>query len=245
MLRKAPWLAALFSYKPASVSEQAAVLASAFRGSIRWWLSQLRVLAMVVCCCLLAIPPVNAQAPDATADSVQVHQLNAEHLQAQGKYRLAISEWRIALRLSPEDRNLQRQLAAALFLSQDYKGVLPELQRLLTGNPGSANLNFFVGDCLFETEQIDRAIPYLTTALKLNPNLMPAHISLGLCYSRLGKWTEAIPHLNSGLPLDRDGALYYQLARGYAATGNPDLSKTMMARYQEIQKQAGASGEAR
>jgi hypothetical protein len=63
-------------------------------------------------------------------------------------------------------------------LTQDYKGVLPELQQFLKAEPRSANLNFFVGDCLLETARIKEAVPYLETSLKVDPKMLPAHVAV-------------------------------------------------------------------
>jgi predicted Zn-dependent protease len=175
-------------------------------------------------------------------ESAELHKFTAQKLRDEGRYQESAGEWRAAVRLSPSDRILRRELATALFLSQDYREVLPELQQLLRADPDSANLNFFVGDSLLETEQIDAAIPYLKAALELDPKLIPAHVALGLCYVHVGDPQRAIPHIKLGLKLDRDGSLYYQLARAYQATGQPGLAKPMMEKYQQLQKQASAAG---
>jgi predicted Zn-dependent protease len=171
----------------------------------------------------------------------ELHKSRAQELRQHGNYRESVEEWRAALKSSPGNRDLQNELAITLFLSQDYKGTLPELQELLKANTGSANLNFFVGDSLFETEQIEEAVPYLETALRLDPKLVPAHVALGLCYVRLGDGKKAIPHLKLGLKLDKDGSLYYQLARAYSQTGQLELAKMMMDKYQQLQKAGAAS----
>ena len=158
-------------------------------------------------------------------ESPESHRVEAQLLRAQGKYRQAVDEWRAALKFSPADRELQNQLAITLFLSQDYKGTLPELQQLLKAQPKSANLNFFVGDSLLETAQIEEAVPFLETALRLDPKLVPAHVALGLSYVRLGEGKKAIPQLKLGLQLDKDGSLYYQLARAYSRLARTNWQK--------------------
>lgn len=133
----------------------------------------------------------------------------------------------------PNSREYREFRGELLFLTEDYKGVLPELEKLERADPTSAKLNFFVGDGLFETQQIEEAVPYLVTALKLDPALRPADVSLGLAYMRLGEPEKAIPHLKKGLTLDRDGGLYYQLARAYQQTGEQELAQQMMRMFQQ------------
>lgn len=177
-------------------------------------------------------------------DSPQLHQVKAQILREQGKFHESAEEWRAVLKASPGDIDASHELAASLFLSQDYKNALPELQQFLAAEPESANLNFFVGDSLLQTEQVEQAVPYLEKALKLDPKLLPAHASIGLCYGRLGEPARAIPHLKAALEIDHDGSLHYQLARAYQATGQPVLAKAMMEKYQQLRKSAGATSPA-
>jgi tetratricopeptide (TPR) repeat protein len=81
--------------------------------------------------------------------------VKAQLLRQEHKYSESIDEWRAALKLAPTDRSIQRELATALFLSEDYRCILPELQQLLKAQPDSANLNFFVGDSLLEEDVPD------------------------------------------------------------------------------------------
>jgi len=174
-------------------------------------------------------------------DSAELHQVKAQLLHDQGKFRESADEWRTVLKFSPSDRNAQHELATSLYLSHDSQATLPELEQILKSEPDSANLNFFVGDSLLQSEQVEQAIPYLETAVKLDPKLLLAHASLGLCYARTGDLKGAIPHLKAALELDKDGSLHYQLARAYQATGQPTLAKTMMEKYQELRKNSAAT----
>jgi predicted Zn-dependent protease len=177
---------------------------------------------------------------DKLPESAGLHRAKAQLLRDERKYGESVEEWRAALRLSPDDRSLRRELAATLYFSQNYRAILPELEQLLKADPDSANLNFFVGDSLLETEQNEKAVPYLETALRLDPKLVPAHVALGMCYVRLDDAEKAIPHLKAGAALDKSGRLYYLLARAYKKTGQPELAKSMMDRYQQLQKASAA-----
>lgn len=169
-------------------------------------------------------------------ESPELHQVKARLMRDQGQFHEAAEEWRIVLRASPGDVDARHELATALYLSQDYKNVLPELEAFLKAEPGSANLNFFVGDSLLQTEQVPQALPYLLKALKIEPKLLAAHASIGLCYARANEPAKAIPHLKAALEIDNDGSLHYQLARAYQATGQPLLAKAMMTKYEQMKK---------
>jgi len=65
-----------------------------------------------------------------------------------------------------------------------------------------------------------------------------ARASLGLAYARTSQAERAIPHLKAALELDADGSLHYQLARAYQATGQAELAKPILQKYQELQQRA-------
>lgn len=178
---------------------------------------------------------------DTFADSSELHEVKAKLLQNEHHYADAVRELRAALVLRPADPNLQRELATALFLTENYSEILPELEELLKREPKSANLNFFVGDSLLETDHAQEAAPYLETALTLDPNLTPAHVALGMCYAHLGNDLKALPHLEAGIGLDTDGRVHYLLARAYKKAGQLGRAQQMMNEYKQIKAATGAS----
>ncbi|MFZ0589954.1 MAG: tetratricopeptide repeat protein [Bryobacteraceae bacterium] len=168
-------------------------------------------------------------------DSVQIHALKANILRGHRQYLEAVNEWRAALKLAPGDPRLEHELAAALFLANDYKTLIPMLQSELAKGDRSADTNFMLGESFLRSEQPDKAIPYLEAALKAQPSMKPADASLGLALALVNKPVEAIPHLEKALDLDDDGSLHYQLARAYQAKGDTQRARQLMTQYQQIQ----------
>ncbi len=175
--------------------------------------------------------------------SAQMHELRAEIARGQGQHLESVKEWRAALELMPGDPRLRQELAASLFMAQDYRASLAEAEGLLKGRPSSAELNFIAGDSLLRLEDPEKAVPYLREALHSNPQLLAADASLGLALSRLGKHAEAVPLLEKALELDDDGSLYYQLGRAYQAMGSREKAAAAMAKYQEVLKKNLAEKE--
>jgi tetratricopeptide (TPR) repeat protein len=173
---------------------------------------------------------------EALPESVELHAWRATQAHSRSHDLEAATEWRAALKLSPGNHNLERELATSLFLAHDYSSAVPmiEIQMKLDGN--SPELNFMMGESLLRIEQPDNAVPYLETALRENPNMLPARASLGLSLAKLKRDREAIPHLEAALEMDDDGALHYQLAQAYERTGNSARAEALMAQYQDIQK---------
>ncbi len=176
--------------------------------------------------------------------SLEQHELKANIYNGQKKYADAVEEWREALKLSPTDKQIQKQLAISLKFSQDYGAALPILQRLLEGQPASAELSFLVGETLVDLQRVEEAIPVLKHALARDPKLLAAHKALARAYLAAGSAAQAIPHLQAALATDEDGSLHYQLASAYQASGQPSLSKQALLKYQKIQGSAVATREA-
>jgi superkiller protein 3 len=172
------------------------------------------------------------------APSVELHQLKAHIYENQKRYSEATGEWRQALRLSPGNRQIQKELALSLKFSQDYGAALPLFQELLRQQPASAELNFLVGDTMLNLQRSEDAIPFLQRAVDHNAKLLTAHKSLARAELAVGKTVEAIPHLRAALATDEDGSLHYQLARAYQAGGQPELAKQILVSYQKHQHSA-------
>ncbi len=175
--------------------------------------------------------------------STEQHELKAHIFIGQKRYADAAQEWREAFKLSPLDKQIQKQLAISLKFSQDYAGALPLLQGLLHGQPASAELNYLTGETLLDLQRAEEAIPLLRHAVERDPKLVGAHKALARGYLAAGKARDAIPHLKAALAADEDGSLHYQLARAYQVTGQPGLAKEMLADYEKTQRSAAEATE--
>ncbi len=176
--------------------------------------------------------------------SAEQHELKAQIYSGQKRYSEASGEWREALKLSPGDPLIQKQLAISLKFSQDYRGALSVFQDLLRRQVGSAELNFLTGDTLLDLQRAEEAIPLLKRAVLHDPKLLSAHKSLARAYLAAGESSEAVPHLKLALPTDADGSLHYQLAKAYQETGRADLSKPLLEEYEKLRAATAADKEA-
>ena len=212
---------------------------------------------LLVCLWLVAIPAVPAQTGELAQKSQHAHEMMAagKFEQAISLYReliqaapkdpgLKLEAWRAALKLAPDDPEIETQLAFALNEAGDYTAAQTILQPLRERHPGSAMINYLLGDTLFKLQRPAQAISYLEKAVAQNPHLLTAQSSLARAYVQIGAPAKAIPHLKADLPTDEDGSLHYQLARAYAATGQPQLGQEILKQYQEIQRAQAAEREA-
>ena len=176
--------------------------------------------------------------------SVELHQLKANIFNNQKKYSEAAGEWHEALKLSPGDAELQRQLAISLKLGHDYSAALELFKNLLRQQPASAELNYLTGDTLLALQRAEEAIPLLKRAAIHDPKSLAVHKSLARADLAAGRVMDAIPHLKAALPTDDDGSLHYQLAQAYQASGQHGLATKTLAEYETIQRSAAAAREA-
>ncbi len=176
--------------------------------------------------------------------SAEMHELMAGVYGNHRQYKESANEWQAALKLSPGDPRIQRELAIALKLSGDNQGAQALLEGLVRGEPNSAELNYLLGDTLLNLQQADAAVPLLKKAVEREPKLLAAHSSLARAYIQIGQDRQAIPHLKAALPADKDGSLHYQLARAYQTSGQQQLADKLLRDYQEIRKSAAAERQA-
>ena len=173
--------------------------------------------------------------------SAEQHELKAHIYTGQRKYSEAAAEWKAALKFSPGDKQIEKQLAINLKFSQDYAEALPLFQELLRGHPSSPELNYLTGETLLDLQRAEESIPLLRAAVVRDPKLLPAQKALARAYLAAGKSEEAIPHLKAALATDEDGSLHYQLARAYQASGQAELSQKVLAEYQKMQRSSSES----
>jgi tetratricopeptide (TPR) repeat protein len=196
-----------------------------------------------------AVRAYNAMALDAFRKlgtlpaSAELHEIEAELHRNAGRYKESIASWQEALRLSPGDAGLKRELAATFYMAREYDQAEAALREEARKDPQAADVQFMLGDSILNQQRAADAIPFLRRAVELDPKYLPAHAALARGYGQTGEPEKAIPHLEQALPVDADGALHYQLARAYQAAGRAEEAKRLLVRYQELQKQAAPDAE--
>jgi tetratricopeptide (TPR) repeat protein len=176
--------------------------------------------------------------------SVETHELRARIESKRRQYAEAAKQWREALKLSPGNAHIRKELAIALFHMGDLEEARALFDGLLQLEPDDPDLNYFLGDTLLNSQNPQQAIPYLEKAIRRNPQLLGAQKSLGLAYMQTGQAAKAISHLKQALPIDEDGSVHYQLGRAYQLQGQQELARVMFARYAARQREQQAENRA-
>lgn len=170
--------------------------------------------------------------------SVELHALKARIQSEHKEYREAAEQWEEALKLSPGNRRIQKELALSVSLSGDNARAEALLRGLIKDEADSPEVNYLLGNTLLSQQKPDEAIPYLEKAVGRQPQLLTAQDALARAYLQIGRSAEAIPHLKAALPADQNGSLHYQLARAYQMSGQQELARTTLAEYERITKAA-------
>jgi tetratricopeptide (TPR) repeat protein len=172
------------------------------------------------------------QLPRSRESCIHAAELRAES----GEWVEAAKEWREALKIAPDDRQVQVGLVWALYGARDYTAALALIDSMYEDDVDSAELKFLTGACWLNLEQPEKSIPYLKEAIRADENLLSAQAALGQALLRTGKAKEAIPHLKAALSIDKDGSGHFQLFRAYGAAGQTEAAKQALSDYKEFAK---------
>ena len=168
----------------------------------------------------------------------EIHELLGFSYRAQQRDTESADEFQKALLIDPENRELKKEWATALWLSGECVQAMPILEQLLQSSPSSTQLNHVLGDCLVQEKHPQEALLYLNRALKVDPGFLPAQASIGRAYLHLNRYSQAILHLKEALALN-DKATVFQLAQAYKKSGDEKTAN----RYLQEYKRYGSSSE--
>jgi predicted Zn-dependent protease len=167
--------------------------------------------------------------PEATLAEVQVLRAQRRYAESKEALQEAAEAW-------PADPRLRQELAKLLFIGREYDAARPLLEELLRQQPDSPEAHLLLGELWVEQRKPEEAIPHLEKAAVAGPLQLRARAALGRAYLDAGQAEKAVPHLEAALATDEDGALRFQLARAYQATGQADRARAMRQEFQEIQR---------
>jgi Flp pilus assembly protein TadD len=135
----------------------------------------------------------------------------------------AIAEYRIVIRLQPDDFSAHLGLGLALATKGDLEGAIAEFRTAIHLQSDDADAPcFHIGDALVEKGNLDGVIAEFRTAIRLRSNDDLAHLGLGLALEmkgdRLGALDE-IEKVRERFPTDSMIAEAYERIRRKAGNG--------------------------
>jgi len=160
--------------------------------------------------------------------SYQVHLLNAEALETQGKWDEAAAEYKKILDLNPLLPGVHARLGRALLarpqpspeiVAQAKKSFEDELEI----DPKNASAEYVLGELARQDNDFPAAIRHYTRATNLDRGFAEAYLGLGMSLVSAKRFSEAIPPLETYEKLAPDSPTgHYQLALAYSGMGRRD-----------------------
>jgi len=157
--------------------------------------------------------------------SYQVHQLNAETLESQGKWDEAAAEYRKILEINPLVPGIHARLGRALLsktplTSEIVEEVKRNFEQELEIDPNNASAEYVLGDLAKNENDTSAAIRHFSRATKLDTGFSDAYLALGMALVSAKRFQEAIPPLEAYEKLAPDSPTgHFQLALAYAGVG--------------------------
>lgn len=146
------------------------------------------------------------------------------------KYDLAIGYLNDALKLQPDEFQLQLDLAIALFRRGEEKKASDVINAALASRPKDPQAHNLMGRIFLLQEDFPRAIQELRTALSLQDDLETTYF-LGLAYLKLHKLSEAAELFRKmQSSVDDSAALHVLFGRAYLLANFPEPAVTEFQR---------------
>ena len=154
----------------------------------------------------------------------QVHQLNAEAMEAQEKWDEAAEEYRMVLKTDPSLPGIHYRLGRLLLSKPETPTAKAEARKEfeeeLKVNPSSAGAEFVLAELARQAENYPEAIDRFTKATKLDAMFADAFIGLGRSLLDAQKGAEAVPPLERAEKLQPDNpTVHFLLANAYRRSG--------------------------
>lgn len=178
--------------------------------------------------------------------SFQVHELNAEALEIQGKWAEAAAEYQKILDINPMLPGVHARLGRA-YLSKpqpspdDVAKAKKAFEEEIEIDPRNAGAEFVLGQLAADSGDSSGAIQHFTKATKLDSNFSEAFLGLGTSLNSAKRFADAIPPLETYEKMAPDSPTgHYQLAVAYAGAGR----KADANREAQLQRQSSEALEA-
>ncbi len=130
----------------------------------------------------------------------------AGELARKGEYAAALSEWRKAVELDPEDGQARYHLAFALDKQGHLDEAIAQYQKAVEFNPNNAAAYSNLAVDLTRAGKLADGIDSYEKSLEINPKNSLAESNLAAALIEAGRTQEAVGHINKALELDPEFA---------------------------------------
>jgi tetratricopeptide (TPR) repeat protein len=183
-------------------------------------------------------------------NSAQAHELNAESLEMQGKWKEAAKEYQMVLQKNPQQPGIHFRVGRLLLSEPNppadaAEQAKKEFEQELQIDPSNAGAEYVLGELARESQQWDDAVSHFTRAAKLDSNFGDAYLGWGVALVSTKKFSDAVAPLEVAVKLEPENpAAHYNLAIAYTRTGRKQEGDREFAIHREmVQKNPPAQGE--
>lgn len=128
-------------------------------------------------------------------------------LQAQGRLDQAITEYRAALQIRPQDPTANNALGAALLAESQPQVAIKYLRTATESSPNYFDAHYNLAQALASTEDFSAAAEQFEIAVGLRPDDANAHANYGSALAELGRFPEAKAQFERALEINPNHAL--------------------------------------
>lgn len=171
--------------------------------------------------------------------SYQVHELNAEALEAQAKWEDAAKEYRVILENNPRLSGIHYRLGR-LYLSAPktpttLEDARKEFEEELKIDPRNSAAEFVLGELALQVPDLDKAIKHLSRAVKLDAGFADAYVELGRALISVERVSDAVGPLETAVRLQPENPMtHFHLATAYGRLGRSEEAKRERALHKEL-----------
>lgn len=146
----------------------------------------------------------NSKVGDLISEGIKLHDA--------GKYEDAISKYKEALQLEPDNSTASYEIAFSLFSNNKGKDAIPYLKKIIEENKkhvaGACDL---LGSIYDIDGNVSKAIEYYNLGIKADPEYQMLYFNLAITYSKNGKRAEALQNVEKALKLNPKHASSHRL----------------------------------
>lgn len=182
-------------------------------------------------------------------NSAEAHKLNAEALEAQGKWDEAEKEYKSLLQKNPQIVGIHFLLGRLLLSKPDpaptaAEDAKKEFQQELEIDPTNAGAEYVLGELAREESQWPEAIKHFSRATELDAGFGDAFFGLGSALLSAKQFSEAISPLQVAVKLEpRNPGAHYNLATALTRAGRREEAEKEFAIHRKMTQKGDAGQE--
>jgi tetratricopeptide (TPR) repeat protein len=159
----------------------------------------------------------------------------------QYNHKAGADEFQRALKLDPQLKIAQVNLAIALFNAQDLDGALEAANVAAENLPESPQPQYILGLIAKSQNRTEDAVNAFTKVLRIDPNDVGANVNLGQIYIQQRRYAEAVTVFRLALNAEPyNSTAMYALATALLRNNARDEGQQLMTRFQAL-RQSGAA----